>query len=84
MDPDRTLVEEATAGNLDAFETLVRRYQTRVVNYVLAIVQDAGEAEDVAQETFVRAYRSLGRFRGESSFKTLALHDRHEHRSHRA
>ncbi len=69
-DPDRTLVDEAIAGNLDAFETLVRRYQTRLVNYAMAIVRDTGEAEDVAQETFIKAYRSLGRFRGESSFKT--------------
>ena len=70
VDPDRTLVVEAAAGDLDAFDTLVRRYQTRLVNYALAIVRDTGEAEDVAQETFIRAYRSLGRFRGESSFKT--------------
>ena len=70
VDPDRTLVEEAMAGNLDAFETLVRRYQTRVVNFALAMLRDTGEAEDVAQETFIRAYRSLGRFRGESLFKT--------------
>ena len=70
VDPDRTLVDEATAGNLEAFEDLVRRHQTRLVNYVLAIVRDTGEAEDVAQETFIKAYRSLRRFRGESSFKT--------------
>ena len=70
VDPDRTLVDEAIAGSLDAFDTLVRRYQTRLVNYALAIIRDSGEAEDVAQETFIRAYRSLGRFRGESSFKT--------------
>ena len=70
MDPDRTLVNEATAGSLDAFEALVRRYQTRIVNFALAIVRDTGEAEDVAQETFIRAHRALGRFRGESSFKT--------------
>ena len=69
-DPDRALVQAASVGDLDAFETLVRRYQTRVVNYVLAIVRDTGEAEDVAQETFIRAHRSLGRFRSESSFKT--------------
>ena len=69
-DPDRTLVAEAAAGNVDAFESLVRRYQARLVNYAQAIVRDTGEAEDVAQETFIRAYRSLGRFRGESSFKT--------------
>jgi RNA polymerase sigma-70 factor (ECF subfamily) len=70
VDPDRTLVDEATAGNLEAFEDLVRRHQTRLVSYVLAIVRDTGEAEDVAQETFIKAYRSLRRFRGESSFKT--------------
>ena len=70
VDPDRALVDEANAGNRDAFETLVRRDQHRLVNYTHAIVRDAGEAEDVAQETFIRAYRSLGRFRGESAFKT--------------
>jgi len=70
VDPDRTLVAEAIAGDLDAFETLVRRYQTRLVNYALAMVRDTGEAEDVAQEAFIRAHQSLGRFRGESSFKT--------------
>ena len=70
VDPDRALVDEAITGSADAFETLVRRYQTRVVNYAAAMVRDTGEAEDVAQETFIRAYRSLRRFRGESSFKT--------------
>lgn len=70
VDPDLALVDEANAGNRDAFETLVRRYQHRLVNYTHAIMRDAGEAEDVAQETFIRAYRSLGRFRGESAFKT--------------
>ena len=69
-DPDATLVDAARTGNTEAFETLVRHYQTRMVNFALAIVQDVGEAEDVAQETFLRAYRSLARFRGESSFKT--------------
>jgi len=70
VDPDRAQVKAASLGDPDAFETLVRRYQTRVVNYALAIVRDTGEAEDVAQETFIRAHRSLGRFRRESSFKT--------------
>lgn len=70
VDPDVTLVDEAREGSLEAFEMLVRRYQTRMVNFAQAIVRDVGEAEDVAQETFVRAYRSLGRFRGDSAFKT--------------
>ena len=69
-DPDQALVAAAVAGGRDAFETLVRRHQTRIVNYAMAIVKDPADAEDVAQETFIRAYRSLARFRGDSSFKT--------------
>ena len=69
-DLDRALVAAAVAGDRDAFEALVLRHQTRIVNYAMAIVKDPADAEDVAQETFVRAYRSLTRFRGDSSFKT--------------
>ena len=69
-DPDRALVAAAVAGDRGAFEALVLRHQTRIVNYAMAIVKDPADAEDVAQETFIRAYRSLTRFRGESSFKT--------------
>ena len=70
VDPDRAAFEDAAAGDTRAFEVLVLRYQARIVNYASAMVRDAGAAEDVAQETFVRAWRGLGRFRGESSFKT--------------
>ena len=69
-DPDRALVAAAAAGDRDAFEALVLRHQTRIVNYAMAIVKDPADAEDVAQETFIRAYRSLARFRGDSLFKT--------------
>ena len=69
-DPDRAAVDAAAAGDAGAFETLVLRYQARIVNYASALVHDAGVAEDVAQETFVRAWRGLGRFRGESAFRT--------------
>lgn len=70
LDPDRAAVDDARAGDAGAFEGLVLRYQARIVNYASALVHDAGAAEDVAQETFVRAWRGLGRFRGESAFKT--------------
>ena len=69
-DPDQALVAAAVAGDRAAFEALVRRHQTRIVNYAMALVKDPADAEDVAQETFIRAYRSLARFRGDSSFKT--------------
>ena len=69
-DPDRLLVERARHGDSDAFGDLVRAYQHRLVNFVRALVSDAADAEDVAQEAFVRAYRGLRGFRGTSSFKT--------------
>jgi RNA polymerase sigma-70 factor (ECF subfamily) len=70
VDPDFIAVNEARTGNVDAFEALVLRYQGKIVNYASAMTRDASDAEDVAQETFVRAYRSLHQFRGDSSFKT--------------
>ena len=70
VDPDRAAVDDARAGDTGAFEALVLRYQARIVNYASAMVHDPGVAEDVAQETFVRAWRGLDRFRGESSFRT--------------
>ena len=70
VDPDLASLERARTGDNGAFEALVLRYQARIVNYASAMVHDADAAEDVAQETFVRAWRGLGRFRGESTFKT--------------
>lgn len=69
-DPDRALVTRAAAGDQDAFDELVARHRARVFNLARALVGDDGEAEDVAQEVFVRAWRALGRFRGESAFRT--------------
>ena len=70
VDPDGAAVADARTGDTRAFEVLVIRYQTRLVNYAAALIGDSGAAEDVAQEAFVRAWRGLGRFRGESSFRT--------------
>ena len=69
-DPDADLVRAAAAGDVDAFEVLVRRYQAKVVTLVRTCSGDAEEAEDLAQEVFVRVYRSLGAFRGDSAFRT--------------
>lgn len=69
-DPDGPLVERARRGDADAFDEIVRRYGDRLVNYIRAMLWQHADAEDVAQEVFIRAYRALGRFRGQSSFKT--------------
>lgn len=64
------LVARAQVGDDAAFEQLVEKYQDRIYNYVVRMVQDPAEAQDVAQETFVRAYQALPEFRGASSFQT--------------
>jgi RNA polymerase sigma-70 factor (ECF subfamily) len=69
-DEDQALVERARHGDEAAFGALVRAYQHRVVNFARAMVGDAMDAEDVAQDAFLRAWRGLGGFRGGSSFKT--------------
>ena len=70
MNPDLTLVNEVRAGNVEAFEALVLRYQGKIVNYASAMTRNSSDADDVAQETFIRAFRALNQFRGDSSFKT--------------
>ena len=69
MDADQALVTAARAGDTDAIDTLVRRHQTRIFNFALALTANRADAEDLAQETFVRAFRGLRGFRGESSFR---------------
>jgi RNA polymerase sigma-70 factor (ECF subfamily) len=63
---DRELAEAARDGNADAFGVLVRRHQRRVFRLAVHLLRNAAEAEDVTQETFVRAYRALDRFDGRS------------------
>lgn len=69
-EPDPQLISSARAGDLAAFEKIVRRYQTDVLRLALHVVHDMGAAEDAAQETFVRAFRFLRRYRGDSKFST--------------
>lgn len=63
---DRELVEAARTGDAEAFGTLVRRHQRRIYRLAVHLLRDAAEAEDVTQETFVRAYGALDRFDGRS------------------
>jgi RNA polymerase sigma-70 factor (ECF subfamily) len=68
--PDLDLINEVRNGNRQAFTDLMRRYQQRVYWTARRIVGDHEEADDIAQETFVKAYLALGDFRGDSSFFT--------------
>lgn len=67
---DAELVNAAAAGDRDAFDELVRRHQGPIVNLARAMTGGAADAEDLAQETFIRAWKSLGQFRRESTFRT--------------
>lgn len=69
-DTDALLVERAVAGDHKAFEMLVIKYQKRIQRLIGRMVRDVDLVEDIAQETFIRAYRALGQFRGEAQFYT--------------
>lgn len=67
---DRTLVERVQRGDKTAFDLLVRKYQFKVIKLVQRYVRSPAEAEDIAQEAFIKAYRALPQFRGDSAFYT--------------
>ena len=67
---DQALVERVQAGDQQAFGVLVAKYQRKLLRLVSRLVRDPAEAEDVTQEAFIKAYRSLAGFRGDSAFYT--------------
>jgi len=69
-DSDLALVRKVQAGNKQAFDLLVLKYQHKVIGLINRFVRNREEAEDVAQETFIKAYRALAKFRGDSAFYT--------------
>ncbi|KAF1689248.1 RNA polymerase sigma factor RpoE [Pseudoxanthomonas taiwanensis] len=70
QDLDLGLVRRVQAGDSAAFDLLVRKYQHRIVGLIGRYIPDWSECQDVAQETFLRAYRAIGSFRGEAQFYT--------------
>jgi RNA polymerase sigma-70 factor, ECF subfamily len=69
-DPDQELVTACQNGSRQAFNTLVVRHKDRLYSVAARLVGEHGEAEDIAQETFLRAYQKIGEFRGASQFST--------------
>jgi RNA polymerase sigma-70 factor (ECF subfamily) len=67
---DHTLVKRVKAGDKIAFDILVRKYQHKIIKLISRYVHDPEAAQDVAQEAFLKAYRGLVKFRGESAFYT--------------
>ena len=67
---DRALVERVQGGDKRAFDLLVRKYQHKVIGLVSRYVKSHAECEDIAQESFIRAWRAIGSFRGDSAFYT--------------
>lgn len=67
---DQELVQRSLAGDTDAFHELVERYQQKVFNLALRMTNNHEDALDIAQESFVRVFRSLKTFKGDSSFST--------------
>jgi RNA polymerase sigma-70 factor (ECF subfamily) len=70
QDTDHALVERVQKGDKRAFDLLVRKYQHKVVGVISRYNSDWSECQDVAQETFIRAYRAIAAFRGDSQFYT--------------
>jgi RNA polymerase sigma-70 factor (ECF subfamily) len=67
---DQLLVERVQSGDKQAFGLLVSKYQRKLYRLLARLVRDPAEVEDLAQETFIKAYRALASFRGESAFYT--------------
>ncbi len=69
-DADAPLIERVKAGDVKAFEMLVVKYQRRIERLIGRMVRDVDLVPDIAQETFIRAYRAIPQFRGDSAFYT--------------
>ncbi|MEY2690066.1 MAG: hypothetical protein RL375_4266 [Pseudomonadota bacterium] len=70
VDVDAVLLARAQSGDVQAFEMLVVKYQRRIERLISRMVRDVDLVPDIAQETFIRAYKALPQFRGESAFYT--------------
>lgn len=67
---EKELIEQAQRGDKQAFDLLVERYQYKIIKLVNRYIRDPVEALDIAQESFIKAYKAIGKFRGDSAFYT--------------
>ncbi|MEM8593584.1 MAG: RNA polymerase sigma factor RpoE [Pseudomonadota bacterium] len=70
QESDQQLVERVQKGDNRAFDVLVLKYQHKIISLVMRFVHDHAEAQDITQEAFIKAYRALPKFRGDSQFYT--------------
>ena len=74
---ERRLIDHCKAHDLDAFDELVRIYQRRIYNFALRLSGATDDAEDIAQETFIRVYNNIQNFRGDANFSTWVFRIAH-------
>lgn len=77
MKTEAELIERILTGEWRTFAILVEKYEAKVYNYVCYLLKNQEDAEEIVQDTFVKAYRSLGQFRGDSSFSTWIIRIAH-------
>ena len=81
---DSELIEGLRDGREEAYECLIMRYQQPIFNLVYRLVEDPGDTSDIVQEVFIKIFRHVGSFRGQSSLKTwlyrIAVNEAHNHR----
>jgi RNA polymerase sigma-70 factor, ECF subfamily len=70
LDADKLLVEKAVSGDLRAYEILILKYQKKIQRLISRMVKDTDAVQDIAQDTFIKAYQALHQFRGDAQFYT--------------
>ena len=70
LDEDLYFIDQIRQGNIDAFDPIVKKYKERIYSVIYNMTSNSEDAEDLAQETFVKAFRSISKFKGKSSFYT--------------
>lgn len=84
LDEELRLVEGLRSGDDNAYEALIVRYQQPVYNLIYRLMDDPGDSSDIVQEVFLKIFRNIGSFRGQSSLKTwiyrIAVNEAHNHR----